>query len=52
MNLRYIILKVKDLQKAKKFYTKLLDVQPYKEELNRIVVFKLENIKIGLYNPT
>ena len=51
MDLRYIILKVKDIERAKKFYIKLLDIQPYKEEPHRIVVFKLEHIKIGLYNP-
>jgi predicted enzyme related to lactoylglutathione lyase len=51
MLLRYIIIKVRDIQRAKAFYSKLLDIQPYKEEPNRIVVFKLENIKIGLYNP-
>ena len=51
MNLRYIILKVKDIERAKKFYIKLLIMQPYKEEPDRIIVFKLENIKIGLYNP-
>lgn len=51
MLLRYIIIKVKDIQRAKDFYIQLLDQQPHKEEINRIVVFKLENIKIGLYNP-
>ena len=51
MLLRYIIIKVKDLQRAKEFYIRLLWQDPYKEETNRIIVFKLENIKIGLYNP-
>jgi len=51
MLLRYIIIKVKNLQRAKEFYVKLLEQEPYKEEVDRIVVFKLENIKIGLYNP-
>ncbi len=51
MRLRYQIIKVKDLQRAKKFYMELLNMQPYKEEWDRMVVFKLENIKIGLYNP-
>lgn len=51
MELRYIIIKVKDIDRAKNFYIKLLNAQPYKEEVNRIVVFKLDNIKIGLYNP-
>jgi len=51
MQLRYIIIKVKDIQRAKNFYVQLLGQEPYKEEPNRIVVFKLENIKIGLYNP-
>lgn len=51
MLLRYIIIKVRDIQRAKNFYIKLLDKEPYKEEPNRIVVFNLENIKIGLYNP-
>ncbi len=51
MELRYIILKVKDIQRARIFYSRLLNMEPTKEEPNRIVVFKLENIKIGLYNP-
>ena len=51
MNLRYIIIKVKDIERAKGFYSRLLNMEPTKEEPNRIVVFKLENIKIGLYNP-
>lgn len=51
MILRYIIIKVKNIQRAKNFYIHLLDMQPTKEEVNRIVVFDLKNIKIGLYNP-
>jgi catechol 2,3-dioxygenase-like lactoylglutathione lyase family enzyme len=51
MKLRYIIIKVKDIQRAKKFYVQLLGMQPTKEETNRMVVFDLKNIKIGLYNP-
>jgi predicted enzyme related to lactoylglutathione lyase len=51
MNLRYIILKVKDIQRAKNFYINLLSMQPTKVETNRMVVFDLKNIKIGLYNP-
>jgi predicted enzyme related to lactoylglutathione lyase len=51
MNLRYIIIKVKDIQRAKSFYIRLLDMQPTKEEIGRMVVFDLKNIKIGLYNP-
>lgn len=51
MELRYIIIKVKDLERAKQFYSHLLNMELTKEETNRIVVFKLENIKIGLYNP-
>ncbi len=51
MRLRYIIIKVKDIQRAKSFYIQLLNQEPYKEEVNRMIVFNLENIKIGLYNP-
>ena len=51
MILRYIIIKVKDIQRAKNFYVQLLGMQPTKEEINRMVVFDLKNIKIGLYNP-
>jgi len=51
MKLRYIIIKVRDLQRAKDFYIRLLNKEPTKEEGNRMVVFDLENIKIGLYNP-
>lgn len=51
MKLRYIILKVKDIQRAKKFYINFLSMQPTKEENNRMIVFDLKNIKIGLYNP-
>ncbi len=52
MKLRYIILKVKDLQRAKNFYSRFLSMEPTKEEQNRMVVFDLQNIKIGLYNPS
>ncbi|MFA4942589.1 MAG: VOC family protein [Patescibacteria group bacterium] len=51
MKLRYIIIKVKDIQRAKKFYSRLLNMEPTKEERDRMVVFDLQNIKIGLYNP-
>ena len=51
MKLRYLILKVKDLQRAKKFYIRFLNMQPTKEEWERMVVFDLKNIKVGLYNP-
>jgi len=51
MKLRYVIIKVKDIQRAKKFYTKLLNKEPVKEEVDRMIEFDLENLKIGLYNP-
>ena len=51
MWLRYIIIKVRDTQRAKDFYVKLLNQEPYKEEVGRMVYFNLENIKVGLYNP-
>ena len=51
MKLRYIILKVKDIERAKSFYSRLLNMEPTKEERNRMVVFNLENVKVGLYNP-
>lgn len=51
MKLRYIIIKVKNLQRAKDFYIQLLNMQPTKEEGERMVVFDLKNIKIGLYDP-
>lgn len=51
MRLNYLIIKVKDLQRAKDFYIQLLQQESYKEEPNRMVVFKFENIKVGLYNP-
>lgn len=51
MKLRYIILKVKDIKRAKNFYINLLNMQPTKEEGNRMIVFDLKNIKIGLYSP-
>ena len=51
MKLRYFILKVKDLQRAKNFYSRLLNMEPIKEERDRMVVFDLQNVKIGLYNP-
>lgn len=51
MQLRYIIIKVWDLKRAKAFYEKFLGITPYKEEAKRMVVFNLGNIKIGLYNP-
>ncbi len=51
MKLRYIILKVKDIERAKNFYSRLLSMEFTKEEPGRMVVFDLQNIKIGLYNP-
>lgn len=51
MHLRYIIIKIKDLQRAKSFYIQLLGQNPSKEEKDRMVVFDLGNIKIGLYSP-
>jgi predicted enzyme related to lactoylglutathione lyase len=51
MELRYIIIKVKDIERAKAFYSRLLNMEFTKEERDRIVVFKLDNLKIGLYNP-
>lgn len=51
MKLRYIIIKVKDIKRAKKFYIRLLREKPAKEEVDRMVEFDLGNVKIGLYNP-
>ncbi len=51
MKLRYIILKVKSIERAKNFYSRFLNVDPTKVERDRMVVFDLENVKIGLYNP-
>ena len=51
MKLRYIIIKVRDIERARKFYTRLLKMEPTKIERDRMVVFDLVNIKIGLYNP-
>lgn len=51
MNLRYLIIKVKDLQRANGFYTRLLSMSPTKEEVGRMVVFDVGTIKLGLYNP-
>lgn len=51
MKLRYIIIKVKDIERAKSFYSCFLNMEPTKIERDRMVVFDLQNIKIGLYNP-
>ena len=51
MKLRYFILKVKDLERAKNFYSLLLNMEPTKLESDRMVVFDLQNVKVGLYNP-
>ncbi len=51
MDLRYIIIKVKDIERAKDFYTHFLGMVPTKIERDRMIVFDLKNIKIGLYNP-
>ena len=51
MKLRYIILKVRDIQRARTFYSRFLNTEPTKVERDRMVVFDLQNIKIGLYNP-
>jgi predicted enzyme related to lactoylglutathione lyase len=51
MKLRYIVIKVKNIERAKDFYSRLLSMEPTKIERDRMVVFDLQNIKIGLYNP-
>ena len=51
MKLRYIIIKVKNIERAKNFYSRFLNMEPAKIERDRMVVFDLQNIKIGLYNP-
>jgi predicted enzyme related to lactoylglutathione lyase len=51
MKLRYIIIKVKDIERAKNFYSRFLNMEPTKIEQDRMVVFDLQNIKVGLYNP-
>jgi len=51
MKLRYVIIKVKDIERAKKFYSRFLNMEPTKIERDRMIEFDLENIKIGLYNP-
>lgn len=51
MNLRYLIIKVLDIERATEFYTRFLQMTPTKREGERMVVFDLKNIKIGLYNP-
>ena len=51
MKLRYIVIKVKDIERAKDFYSRFLNMEPTKIERERMVVFDLQNIKIGLYNP-
>jgi catechol 2,3-dioxygenase-like lactoylglutathione lyase family enzyme len=51
MKLRYIIIKVKDIERARKFYCRFLNMEPTKTERDRMVVFDLQNIKMGLYNP-
>lgn len=51
MDLRFIVLKVQDLKRARKFYKKLLGDDPVKEEENRMVEFEFESVKLGLYNP-
>jgi predicted enzyme related to lactoylglutathione lyase len=51
MRLRYVIVNVRDIDRARAFYTRFLNVQPTKIEGNRMVVFDMQNIKVGLYNP-
>lgn len=51
IELRYIIIKVKDLDRAKEFYKQLLCDDPIKDETGRMIVFKCGSVKIGLYNP-
>ncbi len=51
MKLRYIIIKVKDIERARNFYSRFLNMDPTKVEGKRMIVFDLQNIKIGLYNP-
>jgi len=52
MDLRYIIVKVEDTERAKNFYTRLIGEEPVKEEGERMVEFQFEAVKIGLYNPS
>lgn len=51
MDLRFITIKVKNLERAKDFYIRLTGDKPIKEEVGRMVQFKFGNIKVGLYNP-
>ena len=51
MKLRYIIIKVKDIERARNFYSRFLNMKPTKIERDRMAVFDLQNIKVGLYNP-
>jgi predicted enzyme related to lactoylglutathione lyase len=51
IELRYIIIKVKNLGRAKEFYKQLLGDEPIKDETGRMIVFKCGSVKVGLYNP-
>jgi predicted enzyme related to lactoylglutathione lyase len=45
-----ISLTVEDMERAVKFYRKVFEVEPEKED-SRFSYFQLENAKLGLYNP-
>lgn len=51
MDLRFISLKVENLARSRKFYTKLLQKEPIKVEEGRMAEYKFEGVKLGIFNP-
>ncbi|WP_414837231.1 VOC family protein [Candidatus Nanosalina sp. VS9-1] len=50
MELRYIIIKVNEMDRAKNFYSELTGKTPEMDG-NRMAKYRFNGIKIGLYNP-
>jgi predicted enzyme related to lactoylglutathione lyase len=50
MELRYIIIKINDMDRATNFYNKLTGKQPEMDG-NRMAKYRFNGIKIGLYDP-
>lgn len=50
MELRYIIVKVEDMERAKNFYTELTGKRPEMDG-ERMAKYRFQGVKIGLYDP-
>jgi catechol 2,3-dioxygenase-like lactoylglutathione lyase family enzyme len=52
MELRFLIVKVKDLKRARDFYIRLTGEKPIRDEGKRMVEFRFGSVILGLYSPS